>query len=116
MSLKRKEKTYNGLQNFKHLFDNLKSRTFVMMMYNNVKTYSLGKIMNNCSIVQFEFSKHTIYESCSIIHHRHILSNSPSLWKHFKNLYNSFYNNFFYIICLSKTIKSKTLKPKNMTS
>lgn len=49
MSLKRTEKTYNGLQNFKHLFDNLKSRTFVMMMFNNVKTYSLGKIMNNCS-------------------------------------------------------------------
>lgn len=53
MSLKRREKTYNGLQYFKHLFDNLKSRTFVMMMYNNVKASSLGKIMNNCSIVQF---------------------------------------------------------------
>lgn len=84
MSLKRREKTYNGLQNFKHLFDNLKSRTFIMMMYNNVKASSLGKIMNNCSIVQFELNKHTIYESCSIIHHRHILSNSPSLWKHLK--------------------------------
>lgn len=57
MPLKRREKTYNDLQNFKHLFDNLKSRTFIMMMYNNVKASSLGKIMNNCSIVQFELKK-----------------------------------------------------------
>lgn len=51
MFLKCREKIYNGLQNFKYLFDNLKSCIFVMMMYNNVKMFFLGKIMNNCSIV-----------------------------------------------------------------